>query len=86
MSVPLPSHEVTDAVPLTARISKRTPKRALPPYDGTDGVELARQPHGHRRNWTDEQWVSFKEHQQLKADLLRHDEPVAAAMIIKSTS
>ena len=86
VSVPLPSHEVTDAVPLTARISKRTPKRALPPYEGTDGVELARQPHGHRRHWSDAQWVAFKEYQQLEAELSRHDEPVAAAMIIKPTA
>ena len=87
VSVPLPTHEVTDAIPLTARIvSKRAPKRSLPLYEGSDGAELAYQPHSHRRRWTDEQWVAFKEYQQLEADLSRRDEPIAAVMIVKPTS
>ncbi len=83
-SVPLPTHEVTDAVPLAARIvSKRTPTRTIPVYGGTDGAELAHQPRGHRRHWNDAQWIAFKEHQQLEVELLQHDEPVATAMVIK---
>lgn len=84
-SVPLPTHEVTDAVPLAARIvGKRAPTRTVPVYAGTDGAELAYQPRGHRRHWTDAQWTAFKEHQHLEDELSRRDEPVATAMIIKS--
>lgn len=84
-SVPLPTHEVTDAVPLEARIvAKRTPARTVPVYAGTDGAELAHQPRGHRRHWTDAQWIAFKEHQQLEDELSQHDEPVATAMVIKT--
>ena len=56
-SVPLPTNEVTDAVPLDAHvISKRVVRKAVPIYEGTDGEQLAAAPRSQRRNWTDEQW------------------------------
>ena len=83
-SAPLPTHEVTDAVPLNARIvSRRRPKNVVPVYEGIDGAELATQPRGHRRHWTDAQWVAFKEHRQLEVEHSRDDVPLAAVMIIK---
>ena len=85
-SVPLPTHEVTHAVPLEARlVSHRTSRKPMPFYTGTDGAELAQQPRPHRKQWTDDQWIAFKEHEQLETELSRDDEPVAAAMIIKTT-
>ena len=83
-SVPLPTHEVTDAVPLSARlVSKRAVKRQQPKYDGNDGVELARQPRGHRQHWTDEQWVAFEEYRQRETEQAVKDLPVATAVIVK---
>ncbi len=84
-SVPLPTHEVTDAVPLSARIaSKRAQKKPQPVYEGTDGAELARQPRGHRRHWTDAQWVAFEEQRKREDEESRNDQPVASAVIIKT--
>ena len=85
-SVPLPTHEVTDAVPLNARIvGRRSPRKTVPVYEGTDGAELIRQPRSHRYQWTDAQWGAFEEYHQLVAAELRDDVPVAAAIIIKAT-
>ena len=85
VSVPLPTHEVTGPVPLTARIASRRPaKKPLSLYTGTDGAELMSQPRGHRRYWTDEQWVAFEEHRKLETDRSHADEPVATGIIIKS--
>ena len=82
--VPLPSHEVTVAVALDARIVKRTAARkAGPVYAGTDGAELADQPRGHRRHWTDRQWLAFEENRRLEADLSRDDAPVAAVWVVR---
>lgn len=82
VSVPLPNHEVTDAVPIDAN-RRRTVKEPAPVYMGTDGAELAAQPRTHRKHWTDEQWVAFGEYRQLESELAREDEPVAAAMVVK---
>ena len=83
-SVPLPTHEVTDAVPLDARIVSRRPtKKTVPLYAGTDGVELARQPRRHRSRWTDEQWVAFAEHRKRETVASDEDLPTATAVIIK---
>ena len=82
--VPLPNHEVTAAVAVDARIvSRSTVRKAVPLYTGTDGAELAQQPRGHRRHWTDPQWLAFEEHRHVEAELLRDDEPTAAAMIVR---
>lgn len=83
-SVPLPTHEVTDAVPLDARIASRrgTPK-PVTFYAGTDGAELARQPRSHRRQWTDAQWLAYREQLELESEMARDDAPVAAAVLIK---
>ena len=84
VSVPLPTHEVTDAVPLKARhAGKRTAKEPVPFYEGTDGAELAMQPRTHRRRWSDAQWVAFEEHRKAEDEESRHDLPVAAAFVIK---
>jgi len=56
----------------------------MPFYDGTDGAELTIQPRTHRKQWTDEQWVAFREFQKLESDMASTDEPIATAMIIKS--
>jgi hypothetical protein len=83
-SVTLPNHEVTVAVAVDARIvSRSTVRKAVPFYTGTDGAELAQQPHLHRRQWTDPQWLAFEEHRHVEAELFRDDEPVAATMIIR---
>ena len=82
VSVPLPNHEVTDAVPIDAN-RRRTVKEPVPIYAGTDGAELAAQPRAHRKYWTDEQWVAFGEYRQLESELARQDEPVAAAIVVK---
>ena len=84
VSVPLPTHEVTEAVPIDARrVRRRSQQENVPFYVGTDGVELAAQPRSHRKQWSDAQWVAFKEHQHLESELARTDEPVAAAVIVK---
>ena len=82
VSVPLPTHEVTDAVPIDAN-RRRTAKERVPIYAGTDGAELVAQPRAHRKYWTDEQWVAFGEFRQLESELASEDEPVAAAMVVK---
>jgi hypothetical protein len=82
--VPLPTHEVTAAVAVDARIVSRTAARkALPLYAGTDGAELAGQPRGHRRHWTDGQWLAFEEHRRLETELSRDDEPAAAVWVVR---
>ena len=82
--VPLPTHEVTAAVALDARIVSRTATRKpVPVYAGTDGAELAGQPRGHRRHWTDRQWLAFEEHRRLETELSR-DEPVAAVWVVRT--
>ena len=84
VSVPLPTHEVTEAVPIDARRVRRgSPQGEAPFYAGTDGVELAAQPRAHRKRWSDAQWVAFREYQHLESELARTDEPVAAAMVVK---
>lgn len=84
ISVPLPTHEVTDPVPINARqTGKRTTKEAVPFYEGTDGEELARQPRSHRRRWTDNQWIAFEEHRKVEAEESQKDFPVATAMVVK---
>ena len=84
VSVPLPTHEVTDAVPLDARIrSKRAAPKPVPFYPGTDGAELARQPRSHRRQWTDAQWLAYREQLQLESEMAQDDAPVAAVVLIK---
>ena len=87
VSVPLPTHEVTDAVPLTARNPRNREKRRREPvpfYQGTDGAELVRQPRAHRERWTDAQWVAFEEHRKTEAEQAQTDLPVATALVIKS--
>ncbi|MCY4600287.1 MAG: hypothetical protein OXF27_10250 [Acidobacteria bacterium] len=84
VSVPLPTHEVTEAVPIDARRVRRwSPRNTVPFYVGTDGAELVAQPRSHRKKWSDAQWIAFKEHQHIEYELTRTDEPVAAAMIVK---
>ncbi len=72
-SVPLPTHEVTQAVPLEARIVRRTVKKTVPSYAGTDGAELAAKPRSHRKQWTDAQWGAFEEHRRLEAEQSKAD-------------
>ena len=73
-SVPFPTHEVTQAVPLASRIvSRRTEKKTVPSYAGTDGAELAAQPRSHRKQWTDAQWGAFEEHRRLEAEQSKAD-------------
>ena len=84
VSVSLPTHEVTEAVPIDARRVRRwSPQDAVPFYEGTDGAELAAQPRSHRKQWSDEQWIAFREYQQIEYELARTDEPVAAAVVVK---
>lgn len=84
VSVPLPTHEVTDAVPLNARqVGKRTAKEPVKFYEGTDGAELARQPRSHRRRWTDAQWVAFEEHRKAEQEESQEHLPVATAFVVK---
>ena len=83
VSVPLPTHEVTDAVPIDARRLRRRSQDEASFYAGTDGAELATQPRGHRKHWSDEQWIAFKEFQTLESELARDDQPVAAAVVVK---
>ena len=85
IAVPLPTHEVTQAVPLTARVvGHRASRKEMPVYTGTDGTELAIQPRHHRKQWTDQQWVAFREFQKLELDMASADAPIAATMIIKT--
>ena len=85
VSVPLPTHEVTQAVPLAARtVGNRASRKERPVYEGTDGTELATQPRHHRKQWTEQQWVAFREFQKLELDMASSDEPIAATMIIKT--
>ena len=85
-SVPLPTHEVTQAVPLEARIvGRKTERKTVPFYSGTDGAELAAQPRGHRKQWSDEQWGAFEEYRRTEVDQSKGDAPVASAVIVKST-
>ncbi len=84
VSVPLPTHEVTEAVPIDARrLRRRTPRNEIPFYAGTDGAELAAKPRAHRKHWSDEQWIAFKEFQTLESELARSDQPVAAVVVVK---
>jgi hypothetical protein len=84
VSVPLPTHEVTDPVPLNARhAGKRPTKAPVPFYEGTDGAELAAQPRSHRRRWSDAQWVAFEEQRKAEVEESQKDFPVAAALVIK---
>ena len=84
VSVPLPTHEVTEAVPIDARRLRRGSRQhEVPFYAGTDGAELAAQPRSHRKQWSDAQWIAFREHRQLQSELARTDEPVAAVVIVK---
>ena len=84
-SVPLPTSEVTDAVPLDARkTTKRAVKEPVPVYDGTDGGLLAQQPHRHRRHWTDEQWGAYEEYRRFEAKHSKSNAPVASAVVVKS--
>lgn len=84
VSVPLPTHEVTDAVPIDAhRLRRRAPREDAPFYAGTDGAELAAQPRGHRKHWSDEQWIAFREFQTLESERARDDQPAAAAVVVK---
>ncbi len=84
VSVPLPTHEVTEAVPIDARrLRRRVPPDEAPFYAGADGAELALQPRSHRRHWSDEQWIAFKEHQSQEAELARDDQPAAVAVVVK---
>ena len=85
VSVPLPTNKENKNKQLDETIKKRrTPKKSVTLYTGTDGGELAVQPRAHRKHWTDEQWVAFREFQQLETEMASTDEPVAAAMIIKN--
>lgn len=85
-SVPLPTHEVTHAVPLDARIiARRTERKTVPYYAGTDGAELATQPRGHRKQWSDAQWGAFEEFRRIDADRTKSEPAVASAIILKSS-
>ena len=83
--VPLPTHEVTDAVAVDARRLARSNVRKQPPvYTGTDGAELAVQPRSHRRRWTDRQWLAFEEHLRVEGVLAKSDPPAAAVWVVRS--
>jgi len=85
-SVPLPTNEVIDAVPLDAYIvSKRVVRKTAPIYEGTDGEQLARAPRSQRRKWTDEQWGEYEEQRRLETQQSRGNLPVASVVVIKST-
>ena len=85
VSVPLPTHEVTHAVPLDAHlVRRRTDRKApLPFYAGLDGAELATQPRTHRRRWSDAQWGSFQEYSKLVECESSENTPVASAIVLK---
>ena len=83
-SVRLPTHEVTDAVALDARlVSRGIGRKQFPIYTGTDGAELAQQPRTHRRRWTDQQWLAYEEHRQLESELGADDAPAAAVWVVR---
>ena len=82
--VKLPTHEVTDAVAVDARLISRTvARKQLPLYTGTDGAELAQQPRTHRRRWTDQQWLAYEEHRQLEAELGTDHAQAAAVWVVR---
>ncbi len=83
--MPLPTHEVTAAVAVDARIVKRpaAARKPVPVYTGTDGAELAQQPRGHRRQWNDRQWLAFEEHRSVEQQSSKEDEPRAAAWVVR---
>ena len=73
-SVPLPTHQVTQAVPVASRIvSRRTETKTVPSDAGTDGAELAAQPRSHRKRRTDAQRGAFEEHRRLEAEQSKAD-------------
>ena len=83
-SVRLPTHEVTDAVALDARlVSRGIGRKQLSIYTGTDGAELAQQPRTHRRRWTDQQWLAYEEHRQLESELGADNAPAAAVWVVR---
>ena len=85
--VKLPTHEVTDAVAVDARLISRTvARKQLPLYTGTDGAELAQQPRTHRRQWTDQQWLAYEEHRQLEAELGTDQIQTAAVWVVRSNA
>ena len=82
--VPLPTHEVTVAVAVDARIVRRTAvRKAVPLYAGIDGAELVQQPSAHRRHWTDRQWLAFEEHRRLEAEQARDEPPLATVWVVR---
>ena len=82
--VPLPTHEVTDAVAVNARLVARSGvRKEKPVYAGTDGAKLAAQPRSHRRRWNDRQWLAFEEHLRHETDLARDDPPPAAVWVVR---
>ena len=82
--VPLPTHEVTDAVAVDARVVTRSGvRKQMPVYTGSDGAQLAAQPRNHRRHWTDRQWLAFEEHLRLEVDLAKGDAPAAAVWVVR---
>lgn len=84
-SVPLSTHEVTDPVPIEARlVSKRAARKVMLVYDGNDGAILATQPRHHRRRWTDEQWRAFEEHRRREDDESKGTSPLASVVVVKS--
>lgn len=84
VAVPLPTHEVTDAVAVNARLAARSGvRKEKPAYTGTDGAKLAAQPRRHRRRWTDRQWLAFEEHLRLETDLANDDAPAAAVWVVR---
>ena len=84
-SVPLPTNEVTDAVPIDAHIvSKRVVRKPVPVYEGTDGEQLARAPRSQRRNWTDEQWGAYEEHRRIETGGSKDEAPVASVVVLRS--
>ena len=84
-SVPLPTNEVTDAVPLDAHIvSKRVVCKPAPIYEGIDGEQLVRAPRSQRRNWTDEQWGAYEEHRRLVTERSKDDAPIASVVVVRS--
>ena len=87
VSVPLPTHEVTHAVPLDARLVRRRADRktTVPFYNGLDGAELATQPRTHRRRWSDAQWGAFHEYARVVERESSETAPVASAVVIKQS-
>ncbi len=65
-------------------VGRKLSKRVTPIYEGTDGVELSKQPRKHRQNWNDAQWVAFEEYRRDEAQMSREDLPMATALFVKS--